>query len=70
MDWNKVEQLLNIVDKGKDHPKLSAIVQTALSELDGHAVEAAKAVAEANRQKANEAAAAAQKHEGRGCEEG
>ncbi len=59
MDWNKVEQLLNVVDKAKDHPKLAAVTQTALAELDTHAVEAAKAVAEANAKKAADEAAAA-----------
>lgn len=42
VDWNKVGQLLHIVDKSKDHPKLASLTQAALAELDEHAADAAE----------------------------
>jgi len=37
MDWNHIGLLLHIVEKAKDHPKLAALTNAALAELDQHA---------------------------------
>ena len=62
MSWDRVEQLLGIVDKSKDHPKLASVTAAALAELDEHAAEATKQAAVIAKQKADEDAAAAAKH--------
>jgi ADP-ribose pyrophosphatase YjhB (NUDIX family) len=52
MDWTKIEQLLGIVDKAKDHPKLVHLTNAALAELDQHAAVAKKDLDEAAAEKA------------------
>ncbi len=61
LEWDRIEQLLGIVDKAKDHPKLASVTQAALAELDQHAAEATKQAAVIAKQKADEDAAAAAK---------
>jgi len=58
VEWDKVDQLLRIVDKSKDHPRLASVTGAALAELDSHAVEAQKVLDEAAKKRAEEAAAA------------
>lgn len=41
MDWDKIEQLLDVVAKSNGHPQLKAITNMALKELAEHNVEAA-----------------------------
>ena len=62
IEWDKVGMLLHIIDKSKDHPKLASLTNAALAELDEHAAEAKKANDLAAKEKADKAAAEAQKH--------
>ena len=55
MDWDKVEQLLNIIAKAAQHgPQLASLVQKASADLQEH-------VAAANKANAEKAAADAEK---------
>lgn len=60
INWDKIEQLLNIISKGSEHgPNLSPIVQFAQQELAGHMKEAQMAANEAKKIQADKDAAAA-----------
>lgn len=61
IDWQHVGLLLHIVDKAKDHPRLSHIVNAALAELDWHSGEAKKANDFLAKERAEEEAVAKEK---------
>jgi hypothetical protein len=62
MNWDKIEQLLNIISKASEHgPNLSPVVQFAQQELSTHVKEAQMQAAEAKVKKDKEEADAAAK---------